>query len=436
MKRTYLLVLFISIWACTSSKKKEAVQQALPMNELAERYVKVVLKLGQYDNDIIDAYYGPEEWKPTEQPADSLPAPELLQELQLIQDNLQAQYAHTLSELEKKRLTMFKKQVLAIITKVQMMQGKKFSFDKEAELLYDATPPHYEVAYFDSLLHAVDKELPGKGNIAERWEAYRTRFIIPKEKLDTVFQAAITEARRRTKSHYKLPANESFKVEYVTDKPWSGYNYFQGNSYSLIQVNTDFAINIERAIDLACHEGYPGHHVFNALLEQKLVNEKGWKEFSVYPLFSPQSLIAEGSANYGIEVAFPADERLVFEKEVLFPLAGLDTAEAERYYDILSKINQLNFAGNEAARQYLDGNMSREEAADWLVKYNFYEKGKALQRTRFIDRYRSYVINYNLGQELVRKYVEAHGGTGDNPEKRWEVFQELLSSPNTASMLQ
>ncbi|TPE41082.1 hypothetical protein FJM65_19670 [Pontibacter mangrovi] len=317
-----------------------------------------------------------------------------------------------------------------------MMQGEKYDFDEEAKLLYDAEPPHYPQAYFDSLLAAIDADLPGTGSIADRWAAYQAKFEIPKEKLDTVFQASITEARKRTKAHYQLPANESFKVEFVTDKPWSGYNYFQGNGYSLIQINTDFPIYIERAIDLAGHEGYPGHHVFNTLLEQHLVNELGWKEYAIYPLFSPQSLIAEGSANFGVEVAFPAHERVDFEKAVLFPLAGLNPAEAERYYSILAKINKLNFAGNEAARRYLNGEITREEAADWLVKYNFYEKGKALQRTRFIDRYRSYVINYNLGQELVRQYVEAQGGTADQPEKRWEVFGQLLSTPNTASMLQ
>ncbi|AKD01888.1 hypothetical protein POKO110462_15765 [Pontibacter korlensis] len=434
MKKMLLLLLAIAVWACTTTKETE--KKVLPMDELAERYVKTLLRLGQYDSDIVDAYYGPEEWKPAAEPADSLPATEFLTELRLIQDNLQAQPTDTLSDLEKRRLTMFQKQVLAAITKVEMMQGKKLPFDQEAKLLYDADPPHYEQAYFDSLLAAIDADLPGTGSIADRWAAYQAKFEIRKDKLDTVFQAAITEARKRTKAHYDLPANENFKVEFVTDKPWSGYNYFQGNGYSLIQINTDFPIYIERAIDLAGHEGYPGHHVFNVLLEQHLVNEKGWKEYSIYPLFSPQSLIAEGSANYGVEVAFPAQERLTFEKQVLFPLAGLNQSEAERYYSILSKINKLNFAGNEAARLYLNGEISREEAADWLVKYNFYEKGKALQRTRFMDRYRSYVINYNLGQELVRQYVESRGGTADNPEKRWEVFGELLSTPNTASMLQ
>src|SRR5690606_403409 len=108
---------------------------------------------------------------------------------------------------------------------------------------------------------------------------------------------------------------ESFQVEYVTDKPWSGYNWFQGDAHSLIQVNTDLPIFIDRAVELGCHEGYPGHHVYNALLENELVRERGWMEYSVYPLFSPASLIAEGSANYGVKLAFPGDERLAFERD-------------------------------------------------------------------------------------------------------------------------
>ncbi|PRY13872.1 hypothetical protein CLV24_105242 [Pontibacter ummariensis] len=430
----FTLLSITLIWACAPTVEESSQVETVDM--LAERYVKTILRLGQYDNDIVDAYYGPEEWRPTTPAADSLPGEKFLRELRLIQQGLANQDTTGLPKQEKQRLVMFQKQVLAAITKVEMMQGKELSFDKEARLLYDANPPHYEFAYFDSLLNMLHEELPGEGPLAERWTAYQRRFEIPKEKLDTVFQAAIGEARRRTKAHYKLPENENFRVEYVTDKPWSGYNYFKGNGYSLIQINTDFPVRIERAIDLAGHEGYPGHHVFNTLLEQELVNKRGWKEFSIYPLFSPQSLIAEGSANYGVDVAFPATERLKFEQEVLFPLAGLDPSEAEQYYQVLDKINQLNFAGNEVARLYRNGKISREEAADLLVKYNFYEKEKALQRTRFMDRYRSYVINYNLGQELVKAYVEANGGTADNPEKRWEVFRELLSNPHTASMLQ
>jgi hypothetical protein len=109
---------------------------------------------------------------------------------------------------------------------------------------------------------------------------------------------------------------------------------------SLIQLNTGFPMHISKAVDLSCHEGYPAHHAFNALLEKNLVEDQGWIEYSLYPLFSPQSLIAEGSGNYDIDLAFPDDERMQFEKVVLFPLADLDTEQADLYYEITALITK------------------------------------------------------------------------------------------------
>ncbi|MCK0158651.1 hypothetical protein MWU65_15780 [Cellulophaga sp. F20128] len=405
------------------------------MDDLAEAYVKLVLEIGQYDSDFVDAYYGPEEWQPTAVKLDTIPAADFLARAIRLLEKSDSVAVTAFSDLEKARHRMFNKQLVAVKTKLKMMSGISYSFDEEAKLLYDAEPPHFTVAHFNKLLETLEEELPGEGELSIRYNNFANQFIIPKDKLDTVFRVAIIEARRRTNHHFKLPENEDFVLEYVNDKSWSGYNYYQGKSKSLIQINTDFPIFIQRAIDLACHEGYPGHHVFNTLLEQNLVEAKGWKEFSVYPLFSPQSLIAEGSANYGIEVAFPGDERVAFEKEVLFPIAGLNAAQADKYYRILDLLAQLNYAGNEAARRYLDGEFTRGETAKWLQKYLFYAPERALQRTRFIDQYRSYVINYNLGKDLVADYVKAKGGTVDEPEKRWAIFKELLSNPHTASSL-
>lgn len=427
-----ITTLLILISACSPAGKADSPD----IDQIADAYVKLVLEVGLYDSDFVDAYYGPEAWKP--EPLDEgaiFPGADLMSTAGELRSQLDQIDDTSLSTLEKARLNMLKKQLLAVETKISMMGGKEYSFDEEAKLLYDAEPPTYSQDYFDSLLAGLDKVLPGSGTVSQRYTAYAKEFTIPKDKLDTVFQTAITAARKRTDAQFQLPENENFVLEYVTDKSWSGYNYYQGKSQSLIQINTDFPIFIDRAIDLACHEGYPGHHVFNALLEQNLVDGRGWVEFSVYPLFSPQSLIAEGSANYGIEVAFPGAARVAYEKEVLFPLAGIDPAKANQYYAIQALRAKLNYAGNEAARKYLNGEISRKEAADWLEKYLLYEPDRALQRTRFIDQYRSYVINYNLGKDLVARYVERMGGTADQPEKRWEVFMELLSNPHTASTL-
>ena len=190
-------------------------------------------------------------------------------------------------------------------------------------------------------------------------------------------------------------------------------------------------IAIDRAIDLACHEGYPGHHIYNASLERSLVRERGWLEYSVSPLFSPQSRIAEGSANYGIEMAFPGEERVAYEKAVLFPLAGLDASRADAYYAVQELMRELTYAGNEAARRYLNGQITAEQAADWLVRYSLSSPERARQRVRFFDTYRSYVINYNLGQDLVKAYVERAA----TPAERWRRFGELLSTPRLPSDL-
>jgi hypothetical protein len=62
------------------------------------------------------------------------------------------------------------------------------------------------------------------------------------------------------------------------------------------------------------------------------------------------------------------------------------------------------------------------------------EPARAQQRVKFIQRYRSYVINYNLGEDMVRRYIEKQSGT--DPEKRWSEFAKLLSSPRLPSGLQ
>jgi hypothetical protein len=61
-----------------------------------------------------------------------------------------------------------------------------------------------------------------------------------------------------------------------------------------------------------------------------------------------------------------------------------------------------------------------------------YPRDRAEQRTRFFDQYRSYVINYNLGKDMVKAWVEKQGTT---PAERWKAFERLLSSPRLPSSL-
>jgi hypothetical protein len=428
MKLLTIIFLFISI-AHVSTAQKKKKDYRISLNEIAEQYVRLTLDIGQIDPDYVDAYYGPAEWQEQSQRMKYQPTAlrDRAEGLRQRAKSVRIPASDKQSALRKTYLT---KQLTAAYAKTDMLNGTKYSFDEEAKKLYDVVPPKFNTAYFQRIVRELDGLLPkGGGSIRERYETYRSAFVIPQERLDTVFTAAIVECRERTKRYIALPENESFIVEYVNDKPWSGYNWYKGNAHSVIQVNTDFPIYIDRAIDLAAHEGYPGHHVYNMLLESELLKKNGWIEFSIYPLFSPQSLIAEGSANYGIRIAFTEKERLRFEQETLFPLAGIDPAAAEHYYKVQGIVSRLAYAGNEAARGYLNGTLTKDETLEWLVSYALFEPARAEQRLRFIEKYRSYVINYNYGQDLVKSYVEKNAGKNATPEKRWKIFTELLSSP-------
>jgi hypothetical protein len=407
---------------------------ATAMDSIAERYVKVVLALGQHDADYVDAYYGPPAWK-SEAEATKIDLDAIASRATELRAAMKKAPAGA-DEPSRLRWQYLDHQLSALTARVRMLKGERLTFDQESRALYDAVAPTHPASHFQAILDKLEKRVPGKGPLTARYEAWRAPFIIPRDKLDAVFQAAITAARERTAKHTTLPPGERFTVEYVTNKSWSGYNWYQGNYRSLIQVNTDLPVFIDRAIDLACHEGYPGHHVYNALLEKHLVRDRGWIEFSVYPLFSPQSLIAEGTANFGIEVAFPGQERVDFERTVLFPAAGLDPSRAAEYYEVQGLVEELSYAGNEAARQYLDGRMDAAAAAAWIERYALYSPDRAKQRVRFIDQYRSYVINYNLGKDMVRRYIESRGGTARDSARRWDEFEKLLSSPRLPSGLQ
>lgn len=407
----------------------------MTLNQIAEEYVRLVLAVGRHDSSYVDAYIGPPSWQTEAQQAPVVPLPDLSAQAGAILRRAESLPAPPQDQHERQQFLM--KQLRAVNAFITQLNGGKSSFDTESLALYDAVSPPLTTADLDITLAELATLLPAEiqgEDLNARLSAYHKQFEIPCDKLDAVFTAAINEARARTRRYIHLPENESFQVAYVKDKVWSAYNWYKGDSHSLIEVNTDFPMFISRAIDLASHEAYPGHHVFNVLTENELVREKGWIEYAIYPLYSPMSLLAEGSANYGIEVAFPHAERMQFEKEVLFPLAGIDPAKAERYYQIQAVLQKLSYAGNMVARQYLDSLIDRDTALLMLMKYSLSDAARSEQRLRFIEHLRSYVINYNLGQDVVQAYIERHAGTKDQ-HARWQVLTDLLRHPKSASMM-
>lgn len=407
--------------ACTAADRR-----APSLDAVAEQYVRLSLEIGAHEDGYIDAYYGPAQWK-EEAEASPRSASALREAVRELLADLDPVRQAAGDGMDQRRASSLQAQLTAAETRLRMLLGEQLSFEEEARGLFGLAPDIHPLESYDTVLAEIDALLPGDEPLAQRVDAFENRFTIPVDRLQPVFDAAIAECRARTLVHIPLPENERFSLAFVTDQAWSGYNYFLGDAESKIEVNTDLPIRLSRALDLGCHEGYPGHHVYGTLIERDLVRGRGWVEFSVFPLFSPQALIAEGSANYGVDLAFPGEERLTFETRVLYPLAGLDPAEAERYDELQEAKKALAGVRFTIARDYLEGRLTREEAIAASERYQLVSRARAEQSLAFVDHYRSYVINYGLGEELVRNFIEAEGAAG--PEARWEAMERILSEP-------
>ncbi|HZG45333.1 MAG TPA: hypothetical protein VEZ41_03575 [Allosphingosinicella sp.] len=421
----FAALLAVLLTACATANRP-----ADTLNAIAEAYVGLSLEAGTHEEGYIDAYYGPPEWK---QAAEAKPrsVAQLGQAAAALQTRLRA-IRPAADPLVRRRAEFLDAQLTAARTRLRMIGGEKLSFAEEAQGLFALNPEILPLTHYDAVLARIDRLLPGQGTLAERAEAFQAGFVIPADKLDAVMRAAIAECRRRTIRHIPLPPGEAFTLEFVTGKSWSGYNYYKGNLTSLIQINTDLPIRLSRAVDLGCHEGYPGHHAYNVLLERDLARGRGWVEYMVYPLYSPQSLLAEGSANYGIDLAFTPEERLAFERDVLIPLAGLQPQNAARYLELQRAVEDLAGARFTIARDYLEGRIARTQAVALTEQYQLVGRQRAEQSIAFTDQYRSYVINYGLGKDLVAAYVEAAGG----PAERWAAMRRILSQPTLPKHLQ
>jgi hypothetical protein len=414
--------LLVSIFVLLFASSASAAEQRTTLDELAEGYVHLALEIGAHEKDFVDAYFGPPQWR-VEAEAHPRNISELKAEADRIQSALSAMDTSAQQPMERRRNAWLKANVASARSRLDIIEGARFRFRDEATRLFALTPELRPLESYDPVLGRIEALLPGSGPLAERVEAFRNRYVIPSGRLDAVISAAIAECRRRTLAHLQLPANEHFKIEFVTRRSWSAYNWYQGDNQSLIQVNTDLPIFIDRAVQLGCHEGYPGHHV-QGVYNERQYRERGLIEFSVAPLYGPISALNEGGADFGVDLAFPREERNFFEATVLYPLAGLDPSTAPVYGALREALHDLSSASLTIAAMYLDGEIDRVRALELMQRYQLISQERANRGLTFTEQYRSYVINYSAGKELISAYVNR---AGQDEAAHWSAYERILS---------
>ena len=365
------------------------------------RYLQLAVALGERDPDAIDYYYGPDEWV-----SEARAHPPRLAEIQ--------RDALDLANRVKAR-TFLAGQLKAIAARAELLQGKKRNFEDEARAWFDLElPPPPDPAELERVRREIAVLLRGS-----RYADFDARFLIPPERLKSVIDRAMQGCRERTLAHLKLPPEESVSVEYVGDKPWNAYSSYQGGFHSVIRINADFPLTVDRALELACHEGYPGHHAYNTLADAQLVRRQRRLEFMVHPTFSPQSLLSEGLASNAADIAFPEGDRLQFERDVLFQLAGIESRDIELYLHINRLVDRLAGAQTEIARNYLDGKLEWARAASALEDQALMTHTEAT--LKYLNQYRSYMLTYTAGKDTAARCFG-----GKSPSDRWKLYERLI----------
>jgi hypothetical protein len=251
---------------------------------------------------------------------------------------------------------------------------------------------------------------------------------IPLDKVRELLPVAVRLLRQRTRARFPLPEDESFEVVFVHDKPWGGYNYFLGGGRSRIELNTDLPMRITGLLNILAHEGYPGHHTELSIKEAHLVEDKGWLEFSINPLFTPFSLLSEGIATRALDQLLTDEEQIAWEQEVLFPQADFAHLDARREHAINHLSRRLFGVEGNASFLLHDRGASSQVISAYLMRCGLENEQEASKNVEFFTHYRSYIFNYFLGRQLLDTLLNKK-----NDSDRW--FTRLLSEPVTPALL-
>ena len=223
----------------------------------------------------------------------------------------------------------------ALLARSAILQGKMpASFDEEVEMLYSVRAPEQSEDHFRTLAAELQQIIPGSGPLQERMSAYRDRFLVPPEHVEQIVSGALQEARTRTRANMDLPEDEGITLLMNNVGNFGAFAEYLGKGKTNVHFSTTMPFHVDRAIELAAHEAYPGHHVQATLLEAELIDKRGWQEFTMLPLFGAHTIVAEGAANYGVSLSFTREDRIAYDRDIVLPQSGLAhlASEIEEYH--------------------------------------------------------------------------------------------------------
>lgn len=409
-----------------------AAPQAVPADStdaIAREYVVLALAVKRLEPDWIEAPEVPDELR-KESEAAKLDAGAIVERTGALIERLD-RIAVPGDQLLAQRHEWLRASLVSLRMQLQAKQGTKWPVAQEVELRYGFKPDFRPLSEYDAILARLDKQLSGTGTLTERIARLRETSIVPADRVQAVQNAAFAECKRRATQHVKLPKGEAIEVRWVDDPLFPGNAIFKGNGRSVAEFSRVYKWEVDQLLWVTCHEIYPGHHTHFAIQSAELFHKRGWPEFSLMQNYGPLIPAAEAIAEYGVGLAFPLEDRIRFERDVLYPLAGLKMTNPDDWRAFWTAKSDMLGASATVAQAYLDGKLDKEQAREAFMRYRMMAPEGASKIVPVVDTVGSYLIASDVGWMTIDQRLR-----GRSQAERWQAFQRLLQEPMTVADIQ
>ena len=372
--RSVLLITAIATAACSPV--------AVNVDSIADRYVRAALQLAQHDPALVEDWRGPDRFRPGPRG----PVAEVAREIESLQDAIEMAASDISSSQEYARVHYLMAQLGGLRFAAERQLGRATSIDEQAREEFGVTFPPLDQAAVERARSALNEALPGFGGLKERVLAFRKQTLIPTADRQQVLTEALQSCRAATIAVVPLPRDEA--VSFVLGAPvlFDAFARYRGDHRTEIELSAG-PLDTARAHRLACHEGYPGHHVQHVLID-RLFAERQWPELQLTPAFGPHLLYLEGAAEVGADLALTPSR-----------------------IDVL--LQELQPVITDVARAYLDAGLSQDRALDRLANEALVSDPAGM--LALIEQRRARALVYVEGRRLIyeRLKTKSLGGLYD-----------------------
>jgi hypothetical protein len=391
----------------------------LPL-DLPLEYVRLGLRFDRLESGFVDAYTGDPRLR-AEVADEPAPTPSALRDqARSLLRELDA------ADLPADRTEYLRGQLTGLECTARKMSGEPVRFVDEVAAYFQVDVVLGDPAEYAAAHDELGALLPGDGTLDERYAAHRRREECPPDRLESAVHALSSALRDRVRGRYGLPEVETVRYEVVTDKPWSGFNYYEGDYRSRVAINADLPHRLSQLPHLVAHESYPGHHTEHCRKERGLVERADRTEHTVFLVNTPECLMAEGLADLGVQASI-GEGWGPWAAEILGDLGlRLDGHLAERVAAAAAPLNRVR---QDAAVLLHDRGADADDVIAYLQRWSLVSAERAAQQVRFLTDplWRAYISTYVEGFDLLSRWLDARPAEQSMADR----FVRLLDEPLT-----